>query len=88
MNQSQMKMENRSKASLSVRMQKRVAEMATSLLTEEYRVMCKVKLRNIYFMKLRHLYNGNVITIIGNTQTRKIRLLRNGRERHTETLDE
>lgn len=68
-------------------MQKRVAEMATSLLTEEYRVMTKVRLPHIYFIKLRHLYNGNVITIIGNVQTGKIRLLRNGKERHTENIE-
>ena len=87
MNQSQVKMENRSRTPLYVKMQKRVAEMATSLLTEEYRVMTKVRLPHCFFMKLRHLYNGNVITIIGNIQTRKIRLLRNGKERHTETIE-
>lgn len=81
-------MENRSNKPLYARMQKRVAEMATSLLTEEYRIMTKVRLPNCFFVKLKHLYNGNVITIIGNLQTKKIRLLRNGRERHTETIGE
>lgn len=80
-------MEKNSKTPLYVRMQKRVAEMATSLLTEEYRVMTKVRLPNSFFMKLRHLYNGNVITIIGNVHTGKIRLLRNGKERHTENIE-
>ena len=80
-------MEKRSKTPLYVRMQKRVAEMATSLLTEEYRIMVKVRLPHCYFMKLKHLYNGNVITIFGNIQTRKIRLLRNGKERHSETIE-
>ena len=65
---------------------KRVSEMARSLLDEEYRIMCKVRLPHCYFVKLRHLYNGNVITIFGNIQTRTIRLLRNGKERHRETV--
>ena len=65
---------------------KRVSEMARSLLDEGYRIKAKVRLPHCYFVKLRHLYNGNVITIIGNIQTRKIRLLRNGKERHSETV--
>ena len=65
---------------------KRVSDMARSLLDEEYRIMSKVRLPNCYFVKLRHLYNGNQITIIGDIRSGLIRLLRNGKERHRESV--
>lgn len=68
--------------------QKRVCDMARSLLDEEYRIMVKVPLPDSYFCKLRHLYNGNTITIIGNYKTMEVRLLRNGKERHREMINE
>lgn len=68
------------------RVLKRVAEMADSLLTEEYRIMLKVPLPQSYFVKLRHKSNGNLITVVGNYRDGKIRILKNGRQRHEETV--
>ena len=73
---------------LSNLIQKRVGDMARSLLTEDYRIMTKVKLPTSYFVKLRHKSNGNLITIIGSYQNGVIKLMRNGRERHREQVSE
>ena len=66
--------------------QRRVGDMAHSLLTEDYRIMVNVTLPGSYFVKLRHKSNGNLITIIGSYTTGLIRLMRNGKERHRETI--
>lgn len=66
--------------------QKRVAEMSRSLLTEGYHVVFKVTLPGSIFHKLRHRKNGHDITIIGTYSLSRIRLYRDGRLRHTETV--
>lgn len=54
--------------------QKRVGEIARSLIDEGYRLMVNVSLPGSHFMKLRHKENRRLISIIGNYQTRKITL--------------
>lgn len=61
------------------KIQKRVGEEARSLLTEEYRILVKVKLPTTYFVKLRHRFNHNCISIVGNYNTSTIRLFKNGK---------
>lgn len=73
---------------LSKLVQRRVGDMAHSLLTEDYRIMVNVTLPGSYFVKLRHKCNGNLITIVGSYSTGLIRLMRNGKVRHRETVSE
>lgn len=79
-------MDKPSVKTIKVRVQKRVLEMAKSLRDEEYRIMIRVPLPDNYFVKLRHAYNGNVISIIGNYNTEVVRLFRNGKLRHKEKV--
>lgn len=59
--------------------QKRVGEIARSLIDEGYRAMVNCPLPASYFVKLRHKENRNVITILGNYEQRKVKLIKNGR---------
>lgn len=69
------------------KIRKRAAEMAGSLLSEGYRVKFRVMLRVSCFYKLKHGNNGNEITIVGNYKKGEIKLFRNGKLRHTETVE-
>lgn len=59
--------------------QKRVGEIARSLISEEYRIMTNVALPSTYFIKLRHRFNGNCISIVGNYEKSIVRMFKNGR---------
>lgn len=61
------------------KIQKRVGEIAHSLLSEEYRIMVNVTLPTCYFIKLRHRFNTNCISVVGNYTTSKVRMFKNGR---------
>lgn len=60
--------------------------MGHSLIDEGYRIRINTKLPTCYFIKLKHRQNGNEITIIGNYEKSLIRLFRNGKLRHEETV--
>lgn len=57
----------------------RVGVIAHSLIDEDYRIMVNVPLPGSYFIKLRHRYNGNHISVVGNYQRSDIRLYKNGK---------
>lgn len=59
--------------------QKRVGEIARSLISEEYRIMINVALPTTYFIKLRHRFNDNCISIVGNYEKSFVRMFKNGR---------
>lgn len=61
------------------KIQKRVGEIARSLISEEYRIMTHVALKSSYFIKLRHRFNTNCISVVGNYQSSNIRMFKNGR---------
>ena len=61
------------------KIQKRVGEIARSLISEEYRIMTNVTLPSTYFIKLRHRFNTNCISVVGNYEKSTIRMLKNGR---------
>lgn len=61
------------------KIQKRVGEIARSLITEEYRIMTNVALPSTYFIKLRHRVNTNCISVVGNYNTSMVRIFKNGR---------
>lgn len=61
------------------KIQKRVGEIARSLISEEYRIMTNVALPTIYFIKLRHRFNTNCISVVGNYQKSIVRMFKNGR---------
>lgn len=56
-----------------------MGEIARSLISEDYRIMTVVALNTSYFIKLRHRFNRNMISVIGNYSSRQIRLFKNGR---------
>lgn len=62
--------------------------MAHSLLTEGYIIRVNVTLPGSHIISMKHRTNGNVITIFGNFKTGQIRLVKNGRERHRETISD
>ena len=61
------------------KIQKRVGEIAHSLISEEYRIMTNVALPSTYFIKLRHRFNTNCISVVGNYQKSNVRMFKNGR---------
>lgn len=61
------------------KIQKRVGEIARSLIAEEYRIMTNVSLPTTYFIKLRHRFNTNCISVVGNYQKSIVRMFKNGR---------
>lgn len=61
------------------KIQKRVGEIARSLISEEYRIMTNVTLPSTYFIKLRHRFNTNCISIVGNYEKSTVRMFKNGR---------
>lgn len=73
--------------SIKERINKRVGEIARSLLSEEYRILVRTQLPITYFIKLRHRVNHNQITILGNYQSQVIRLIKNGRTIKEEHFD-
>ena len=73
--------------SIKERINKRVGEIARSLLSEEYRILVRTQLPITYFVKLRHRVNRNQITILGNYQSQVIRLIKNGRTIKEEHFD-
>lgn len=60
--------------------------MGASLVSEGYRYRVNVQLPGSRVISMKHYRNGNVISILGNFKTGLIRVLRNGRERHRETI--
>lgn len=73
--------------SIKERINKRVGEIARSLLSEDYRILVRTQLPITYFVKLRHRNNRNQITILGNYQSRSIRMIKNGRTIKEENFD-
>lgn len=61
------------------KIQKRVGEIAHSLLSEEYRIMTNVTLPTSYFIKLRHRFNTNCISVVGSYEKSIVRMFKNGR---------
>lgn len=63
----------------SVKVQRRVGDIARSLISEDYRVMTNVALPSTYFIKLRHRFNGNCVSVVGNYHKSVVRMFKNGR---------
>ena len=61
------------------KIQKRVGEIAHSLLSEEYRIIVNVTLPSSYFIKLRHRFNTNCISVVGSYEKSIVRMFKNGR---------
>ena len=58
---------------------RRVGEIARSLISEEYQIMTNVALPSTYFIKLRHRFNTNCISVVGNYEKSIVRMFKNGR---------
>ena len=64
----------------------RARDMVRSLIEEGYRKRFQVMLPRSCFYSLRHKSNGSTITIVGNYDSCVIKLTRDGKLRHTETV--
>lgn len=64
----------------------RARDMVRSLIEEGYRKRFQVMLPRSCFYSLRHKSNGSTTTIVGNYESCVVKLTRDGRVRHTETV--
>ena len=69
------------------KIRRRVGEIARSLISEDYRIMTNVALLSSYFIKLRHRFNTNGISVVGNYKTSTVRMFKNGRLIKEETVN-